>query len=488
MIFKPEWGLGSAAALILWVPFGLWLFTRLRPTRAAVSVLVWGMMWLPESAGFDFPLLPPLDKYSISALVALTGVWWKAPYRIRAARIGHSLDWFVFAMILGIIGTVAHNGDPLRYGSYKITNLPAFTAYDGLSAALRLVVTILIPCWLGRALLRSRQDLFDVLKILVAAGLAYSIPIFWELRMSPMLHVNLYGFAPRTDWLQNIRQGGWRPTVFMGHGLVVGFFMFLCTAAAVILHKAGKQRLFGLPMWLIVAYMFWMLVLCKTMGALIYGLAAYALIRWFNVKNQMRVLLLLAVIVAAYPISRMLEWFPVKEVMSGAEILGPERAQSMQFRFDNEDILLVKGAEKMWFGWGGFARDRVYDPDSGKDLVVQDGYWIAVFGQLGLSGFLCVFGLMLTPIIQARGTIRSLRGKIDRTLLAGLATVVTICSINLLPNMALPNLQLFFAAGLAVLTRTMPRQAMPDKTENGKIRKDRSSETLLKPFSQVVKA
>jgi hypothetical protein len=226
-------------------------------------------------------------------------------------------------------------------------------------------------------LLRSRQDLFDVLKILTAAGLAYSIPILYELRMSPMLHYDLYGFTPRSDWLQNMRQGGWRPTVFMGHGLVVGFFMFLCTTAAVILHKAGKRRLFGAPMWAIVAYMFVMLVLVKAMGALIYGLVAFALVRGLSIKSQMRVLTLICVIVAGYPISRMFDWFPVKEVMGAAEMMGPERAQSMQFRFDNEDILLIKGSEKMWFGWGGFARDRVYDDYQGKDMVVQDGYWIA---------------------------------------------------------------------------------------------------------------
>lgn len=474
MIFKPEWGLFSAFALILWVPFGLWLFTRQRPTRAAANVMVWGMMWLPEAAGFDFPLLPPLDKYSICALVALFGVWWKAPHRLQAARLGRGLDWFAFAMILGIIGTVASNGSPLIYGSYKVITLPAVTAYDGLSAAIRLVLVILIPCWLGRALLRSRQDLFDVLKLLTAAGLAYSIPILWELRMSPMLHQNLYGFTPRGDWLQNMRQGGWRPTVFMGHGLVVGFFMFLCCTAAIILHKAGKRRWFSVPMWCVVLYLLTMLVLVKAMGALIYGLVAFALVRWFSVKAQMRVLLLLAVIVAGYPISRMLELFPVKEVMSLAATLGPERAQSMQFRFDNEDILLLKGSEKMWFGWGGFARDRVYDSYNGKDLVIQDGYWIAVFGQQGLTGFLSFFGLMLIPIFSARANVRRLRARADRTMLTGLAVIVTICAINLLPNMALPNLQLFFAAGLASLARNLPLEDRMEAKPEPKPQKERT--------------
>ena len=74
MIYKWDyWGPVSAVALIAWVPISLWLFSRYRPALAAAMVLVGGMMWLPEAAGFDFPLLPPLNKFSISALCALLG-------------------------------------------------------------------------------------------------------------------------------------------------------------------------------------------------------------------------------------------------------------------------------------------------------------------------------------------------------------------------------------------------------------------------------
>jgi hypothetical protein len=460
MLFKPEWSALSAVALLLWIPFGLWLFARQRPTRAATHVLVWGMMWLPEAAAFDLPVLPPLDKYMICALIALTGLRWKAPKRLRAARVWRGWDWFVIALFAGLIPTVANNGEVLRYGEIDVTELPALTAYDWLYTALSLALTILVPCVLGRSLIRNRKDLIEVLTILVKAGLVYSIPIIWELRMSPMLHMNFYGFMPRSDWLQNMRQGGWRPTVFMGHGLVVGFFMFLSTTAAIALKRAGKSRFRWAPMWAVILYLFVMLVLCKAMGALIYGVVAYALQSWLGVKNRMRVLALLVLIVAAYPLSRMLDLFPVEQVVSSAsEMMGPDRAQSLQFRFDNEDMVLTKGAEKLWFGWGGFARDHVYDDYLGKDLVIQDGYWIVVFGQTGLFGFLCTFSLILLPILRARKAVRKLRGRVDLALLSGLAVMVTICAVNLLPNMSLPNLQLFFAAGLAVLAREMPRQA-----------------------------
>jgi hypothetical protein len=66
---------------------------------------------------------------------------------------------------------------------------------------------------------------------------------------------------------------------------------------------------------------------------------------------------------------------------------------------------------------------------------------------------------MLIPIFLVRAKVRRMKDKADRTMLAGLAIMVTICAVNLLPNMALPNLQLFFAAGLSVLARNMPLQA-----------------------------
>ena len=131
------------------------------------------------------------------------------------------------------------------------------------------------------------------MNLLVVAGLIYSVPALWEMRMSPMLHQNIYGFQSRTDWLQNIRAGGYRPTIFMGHGLVVGFFMFLCTTAAVALHKAGRRTMLSMPLAGIVGFMFLMLLLCKAAAAFIYGAVALLLIRYVSIKNQLRVLLIL---------------------------------------------------------------------------------------------------------------------------------------------------------------------------------------------------
>lgn len=290
--------------------------------------------------------------------------------------------------------------------------------------------------------------------------------IFYELRMSPMLHMNIYGFSPRDDWSQNLRLGGYRPTVFMGHGLVVGFFMFLSTTAAITLHKAGKRTLWGMPLSYIIGYLFVVLIVVKATAAVIYAVVGLCLIRFLTVKNQMRVLLCLAFVVVSYPLSRVTNIFPTQTVLAAAGSFGADRVQSMQFRFDNEDILILKGMERPIFGWGGFSRERVYSDETGKDLVIQDGAWIARFGTHGMLGFICYFAVLLLPLVQAARQIKRVRSQTDRALLGGLAFMVTVCCINMLPNMGLPNLQFMFAAALAVLVKEMPRRAAAQNSLN----------------------
>jgi hypothetical protein len=187
-----------------------------------------------------------------------------------------------------------------------------------------------------------------------------------------------------------------------------------------------------------------------------------------SIKTQMRVLVFLALIVALYPVTRVFDWFPTKQLLAVASTLGPERVQSLEFRFDNEDILLIKGSERLTFGWGGFGRERVYDAETGKDLVIQDGHWISVFGQMGLLGFACFFALLLWPLIQASRNIRKIKSRSTRQMLAGLGYITAICAVNMLPNMQFPNLQFYFAAGLAVLLKEIPKQEAQRERETKK--------------------
>jgi hypothetical protein len=174
----------------------------------------------------------------------------------------------------------------------------------------------------------------------------------------------------------------------------------------------------------------------------------------------------LAVVVISYPLTRMFEVFPVQELLGAAEALGPERVQSLQFRFDNEDLLLAKGSERLWFGWGGFNRERVYDPDSAKDLVIQDGQWIVVFGTQGLIGFCCYFALMVLPVVRAPKQMRRIKRKDDQVMLSAFGYLVVMCAANMLPNMHLPYLQFILAMGFGTLMREVAREEAAERGQS----------------------
>ena len=120
----------------------------------------------------------------------------------------------------------------------------AMSLYDGLTLAVRWVVTLGFPFVLGRLLARRPEDIRLVLSALVIAALLYSVPILWELRMSPQLHHQIFGINPGSAWKQTLRGEGYRPMVFIGHGLGVSMFVAMACVAAAGLWR-GRVRILG---------------------------------------------------------------------------------------------------------------------------------------------------------------------------------------------------------------------------------------------------
>jgi hypothetical protein len=75
-----------------------------------------------------------------------------------------------------------------------------------------------------------------------------------------------------------------------------------------------------------------------------------------------------------------------------------ERADSLRYRMNSEDLLIDHARKRLTFGWGGWSRSHVFD-ERGKDLTVLDGLWIAALGQKGVVGLLALTGLILLPAL-----------------------------------------------------------------------------------------
>lgn len=418
----------ATVALLLWPVVAVWLYHTRPVGRATMWTILGGQLLLPVGAFIKLaPGIPQLDKIAIPNLVALIGCILCVRRPLRFWNGFRLPEVFLLMLLIGPFITSQFNGDVVKSGSVFLASVGN---YDALSSVVAEFLFI-IPFFLGRQILNRAADNAAIFEILVIAGLAYSLPMLFEIRMSPQLHHWLYGYDP-SSFLQEIRDGGFRPVVFLGHGLAVAFFTMTTVVAAATLWRL-QARVIRLPSGPITAYLGVMLVLCKSMGALLYGLVWVPLVRWSTPRLQMRIALCLVTVAFIYPLLRTADLVPTMTILDAAGTLSAERAYSLKVRFDQEGQLLERALQRPIFGWGRFGRARIYD-DYGNDISLTDGRWIITLGQSGLFGFIAEFGLLILPVFAASSAIRFATSPPDKILLAALTLILAINIFDLIPN------------------------------------------------------
>jgi len=142
----------------------------------------------------------------------------------------------------------------------------------------------------------------------------------------------------------------------------------------------------------------------------------------------------MVIIALFYPALRVTHLFPTELITETVSSFSPDRAQSIEFRFDNEEQLLARALERPWFGWGRFGRNRILDPVSGKDDSVVDGRWISTIGQFGVFGFIAEFGFLSMIVFRAALSLRYARSNEDKIFLSTLSLIVSAVLLDSLPN------------------------------------------------------
>jgi hypothetical protein len=422
----PNWF--AFVALLLWPAVALCLYLKRPVGQATLWTILGAQMLLPVGTAIKFEGIPQFDKNSIPNLAAFIGclLVLRRPLRIWN---GFGIAGILILMYLvGPFITAELNGDPIFLTD---RTLPAETHYDALSAVVAQFI-FLLPFFLGHQLLRSSADNEEILRVLVIAGLIYSVPILFEIRMSPQLHAWIYGYHG-SSFVIALRGGGYRPSVFMQTGLLLAFFMMTTAVAAAAFWRV-QTRIHRLPSAGVTLYLSTILVLCKSLGALVYGAVLAPLVRFTKPRIQLRVALVLVGIALLYPILRAGDVFPTKTIVEIANLVSADRASSLEFRFDNEERLLERGSQRFLFGWGRWGRSRVYDPETGNDLSTTDGRWIITMGQFGFFGFLAEFGLLALSVFRAASALRFTQSVHEQVCLAALALIVAINVVDLLPN------------------------------------------------------
>ncbi len=431
-------------ALLIWLPLSLWMGSVLPARRAGVLALMGAVLFLPEHVCYDFPALPPFDKYSIGVLSAYVAC--KASHSRTAFRRQNSSasTWVLAFGFVSIFATALSNTDTLHYGPLT---LPGLTLLDGIGVYVGLVLRFVLPFYLGHTLFRTVEDLRDLLRMFVLGALIYVPLILFEARMSPVLHTKLYGFFQH-DFQQSMRAGGFRAFVFMSHGLAVAFFVSQALTIAVGFGRARDKTL-PLSAGLTSLILAVTLVTCKSMGPFLYAGIAIPVIWYAKVKTQLRVASWLSLLVLAYPLARFFDWIPTREILEFVTSLSEERSRSLEFRFNMEAILLEHALRRPYFGWGSWGRNRVYSTIDGRDLSTPDGEWILALGYGGVLGFVLSFGILLWPVVRTKAAIAHAKlSENDAQTLAMSALLLAFSGVDLIPNSLWNPLPLLLAGAV----------------------------------------
>ena len=432
-----------------WPLVVMWMVSRYKPKRAIFIAITLAILLLPNAFSFDLPMVPPIDRNSLTSL-SLAVVLFFTGKRFKLFPPGLPTKIIIGYLIANVI-TCILNPDGILIGSRY---LPGLTYYDALSETIRTLLE-LMPFFLGRAFLNDVKDNEWIFKLLVIYALIYSIPMLGEMRLSPNFHLYLYGYST-VDFLQQMRGDGYRPTVFFGHGLGLAFWVSTCIIAALALQK-NKVRIGMFSASKIVIYLMIILLLSKTWSALIYAFLAMFFIFKFIPRKQIKWSLILVVIVMIYPVTKTFGLFPDRAIVSNIQSYSAERAESLDFRFKNEDILLEKALQKPYFGWSGWGRARVYNKD-GRDISVTDGKWIIEFGVNGAVGFILSYALFFVTLLFALKNVDKINNQKDKVYFASLAIILGICVMDSVPNTGMVAMHLLLAGALLGQAESLKQQ------------------------------
>jgi O-antigen ligase len=435
-------------------------YRRFSPAVACAGAVVGGVMFLPQSTSFKLPGIPELDKEAlIFVAVFVASRLFSAP-RWRAMKLEPMARLLILGLLGGSVCTVFLNRDAFSYGPTKIA---PHVPYDAISAVMLNLFVYVIPFSIGRAIYRTPEDLRSLMKVLAGAGLVYSVPALFEVRFSPQLHSWIYGFA-QNEFGKNLRWGGYRPVLFMQSGIAVGVYMATTALAAAALQKARiKVVRFGSA--LISLFLIGMVILCKSTAAIIYTLVFAPLFR-FAPQGLVRVTLrLLLVVVLSYPVLRMAGSGPTDALLDVAAMISEERAASLEFRFNNESAAMDHIQERLYFGWGGYARNRVYSPE-GQMMSTFDAFYIIITSQAGIVGAFCVFGLLAYPIFRLLRQSRRIASPQLQALAFGLGYILLVRLLDLMQNGFYSSLPMLLSGALLgvlpSLTQTQQRARARD--------------------------
>lgn len=375
-------------AMLAWLPLLLYLFIRFPVQKAVAIGFICAWLFLPQKATFTFSGFPDYDRVSAASygILLATGIFDVG--RFHSFKLG----WLDLPMLIWCVCPLASS----------LSNGLGF--YDGISSMLSQTVQWGFPYFIGRIYFNNLKGLRLLAISIFLGGIVYVPLCLYEIRMSPQLHNMVYGYFPHM-FAQTVRYGGFRPQVFMQHGLAVGVWMMAATLVGIWLWQTRVMtQIWGIPMGWLVSVLFITFILCKSTGAWFLcgvGLLLLFAVRWFRTAIPL-LLLIGSIFFYTYYVStgQFTQQQQDQIISYMTEITTEDRAASLQNRFNNEQLLGEKARQRIIFGWGGWGRNRIYEQRWGEivDVAKPDSLWIITFGTSGLVGLFSLMTAMLLPV------------------------------------------------------------------------------------------
>lgn len=362
-----------------WVPAVMVFFATLPPRRAVLVAFLGAWLFLPEHNGYYIPGLPVYTKMFATCV----GVLFSTVIFDFSSVARFRPRWFDVPMVVWCLV-------PLPSAIFA-----GIEAKEGVLGVFTETVAWGLPYFIGRLYFSDLASLRELAIGVFVGGLVYVPFVLLEVRLSPQLHSWVYGFYQH-DFTQTRRGDGFRPMVFMQHGLAVATFMGAATLAGLGLWMSKSLRTIkGVPViWLVLALLVTS-VLCKSVGALaltLIGAAACLSVRVLRTGWVVRGLIAIPVV---YMLARTVGGWSGKELLDLVEQLAPDRMTSLRTRVSSETALWAGVQSDLFFGGSRFR--WVGEAIEGGGRIIPDGLWIIALGKRGIIGLTAMTLAILLP-------------------------------------------------------------------------------------------
>lgn len=366
----------------------LFFYKKLEYPRALILTVVCGVMFLPQWSLFS---VGPInyDKTFVIVLAMLVGRTQDTTETYSNAKLDVlDLPAILLCFVVPAMSSL----------------LNGLGAYDALYSVINSVISWFVFYWFGRKYLYNPDNVLFFGEVLVYGGLVYSLLCLFEIRMSPQLSNIFYGFFPHS-FAQHVRAGGYRPIVFMQHGLMVSLWMANASIMAFAFWCFGHRlQLLKVSLLFVFLYLSVVTVLTKSLGSTLLlglGVLLVSLFRFSKTLFPLKLIILAIPVYLYLRLSGIVDSRTVYQLV--ADYFEPERVESLMFRLSMEDVMLNAIRRQPLFGWGWVNRGFTYDEFSVFGMLVVDSYFIIISLTNGISRlFLAFLSLLLGPLLMIK--------------------------------------------------------------------------------------